>query len=662
MRALLAVALCSWSAAAAPFEGTVVFEGAPVPDATVRFFVRSEESVLGCPPFRDGHVLGPCGCPAGMAALNARLLRGEGGAQALGTTHTDAQGNFSADLPPVVLIAVISTPDGSRWGKAEVRGPNQLFVLERTVPLQLSIPNAPKGTQVYRLDRQTRELARIDDFSAVRVPPGGLSMIAVAPGMVPVHAWARDAQSPLPLAGSNVDPHKTVITFKPPTALRARVTVEGKPIAGAEYVVDPGGCAIAGRTDDKGELSVDGSFGLSGTMIEIRSGERGVLRTFHGNGADVELKEAPRLEVLFVDAKGAPVPGVEAYLNTGDRDWPARTANAEGRWTLGVAPTTEVRLAVLPPYVLLEDAKFVPDARKPKKQLRVQRGVSVSGRVLDAAGHPMRGVKVTPYFGEGVAEKMSATAKEGLLWSRRAWTDMAGEFEIGGLLPGPYTLVANRGNAEGTSALVTAPGRVDIQKYGQYALTGVVVEEGGAPVSGASVVLSRPGSESGSWSAITTRLGQYRVEVPAPGSYEATLRRNKPGTAVQTRRVEITARKPATERFEVPRLIAIQGMVSDSLGRPLEGARVEVVPVDDLVVRLAELQRQPLRGVAVTQAMAKGELVTAFTGGDGTFSVLTGAESLIFVQREGFALQQSRAMPGSMVKVTLLLGGKKEGR
>lgn len=174
-----------------------------------------------------------------------------------------------------------------------------------------------------------------------------------------------------------------------------------------------------------------------------------------------------------------------------------------------------------------------PQPRDPLRKLPgAPATASISGRVVDAeSGRPVADalIRTAAPFGN-VAQRVEAI------------TDLDGRYELTGLAPGEYVIVAlphqNRavhgsagfGMAEATAATVTNAPRVaiaqaeartgiDIRLPRARAIEGRVSNSAGEPLSGLSVRAERLGVRSDVRNAATDDRGLYRIYGLSPGSY-----------------------------------------------------------------------------------------------------------------------------------------------
>jgi len=187
----------------------------------------------------------------------------------------------------------------------------------------------------------------------------------------------------------------------------------------------------------------------------------------------------------------------------------------------------------------------------------------VEGQVLDPAGAPAAGAEIALSGGEQV---LTATAGPG------------GGFALE-VPPRAYRVSARRGDgaASLTAPVAVAAGQAVrglVLRLGSPAtLRGQVVDRAGGPVVGASVGLSPAGEAGELGRAVTGGDGRFAFPGLAPGAYD--LDATATGRGALTRRGLVVQ---SGEAFEATLVLAgngaVEGQVSDAVGRGVEGARV----------------------------------------------------------------------------------------
>ena len=257
--------------------------------------------------------------------------------------------------------------------------------------------------------------------------------------------------------------------------------------------------------------------------------------------------------------------------------------------------------------------------------LTLDRSASLSGIVVDPEGRPVAGATVEP----------SPPAKRSLNPLRdtppiRSQED--GRFVLTGLVPqGTYEIhVSSEGFARTTvTARTAAPGQaspeVRIVLDPGRTLSGRVVDEEGRAVAVAELMLLDELREKRRVSSDET--GRFKIERLAPGTFSLLIK-GKGHPQIHLPDVEIPAGRPAIDLGDLvlPIGFVIEGRVTDSLGRPLEGAVVSSRR-SQRMYDPRELRRRRVETFPSTK-----------TGPDGTFRLgeLKNGESFdLYVQHPG---------------------------
>jgi hypothetical protein len=130
-------------------------------------------------------------------------------------------------------------------------------------------------------------------------------------------------------------------------------------------------------------------------------------------------------------------------------------------------------------------------------------GVRVHGRVLDLRGQAIAGAIIT----EAVTEGIDIT------------TRADGAFELW-VARGMVRLVASAGGYASSGRRVDPPAQIDFALDPESTIAGIVVDEKGAPVAGARVVIRDGDEDVARQRAVTADDGTFRLVGLPPGSYE----------------------------------------------------------------------------------------------------------------------------------------------
>jgi protocatechuate 3,4-dioxygenase beta subunit len=204
-------------------------------------------------------------------------------------------------------------------------------------------------------------------------------------------------------------------------------------------------------------------------------------------------------------------------------------------------------------------------------------GAPISGQVIDEAGKPVAGARIATVsnpaeYRYGIEDK-------------QAWSGPDGRFVLRGL---PAARVhALKAEKQGFAPVLqmgdsTAPVRI-ILRQGTVAV-GRVVDEQGLPVAGVKLTLApveeipipKPALQ---FSAVSDTKGSFRIPSVSAGRFE--LQASRPGfTSTILSGILIPESEARTEIGEITLLpgTAIEGIVVDERGKPVQGARVVLTP------------------------------------------------------------------------------------
>ncbi|MCH2104102.1 MAG: carboxypeptidase-like regulatory domain-containing protein [Planctomycetes bacterium] len=339
---------------------------------------------------------------------------------------------------------------------------------------------------------------------------------------------------------------------------------DGAPVEGARVGVETGDRPQTqrwGRSNEQLWVTTDetGAFSLTGLetgAYRIRANQespegsedkgrwRGVKDEVSAgtSGVEIRLEEPGVVRGRVVNASGTPFTGEEAdeitvVLNTvRERDASVQSAHgsiyqrgeveADGSFQVsGIFPAEyEVDLSS-DVFVHTEpDQKYI----HPGSELivRVSRGASITGLVLDPSGAPVAGCEVTASTGDPSRGRWGGGSSE----SEEAVSEADGSFSIQGLKEGKYKLSAESEEWAGNMALEVqvaegeAVAGVTVQLLRGGTIVGTVFGENGQPVAGRSVMVSQGGfmGMGGNMGGeeTTDGAGRFVVERVTPGSYQ----------------------------------------------------------------------------------------------------------------------------------------------
>ncbi|MFL5357905.1 carboxypeptidase regulatory-like domain-containing protein [Archangium sp.] len=280
----------------------------------------------------------------------------------------------------------------------------------------------------------------------------------------------------------------------------------GHPIAGATVRVKLGVDLVEDPTKNT-RTAEDGTYTLgpiplgSHRLTAVAPRYYSAWATLHAleegpYSQDFTLQPNPLVQGRVVNAAGQPLPGVRLELKeqgTGEANdaWSDTTTSAEdGTFVLDALQPIDHRLRAR-----LED--FLPTdqtVRAPASGVQVvlRAGAGVEGEVVDEQERPVLQARVVLKLADPHGAEESA-------WSRETRTDERGHFRMQGLEPGGYVVSAGSetgeelrtGGPQPVESRGTEPARVrlQLQRFAGLTLSGIVVDEAGNPVSGATLAL-----------------------------------------------------------------------------------------------------------------------------------------------------------------------------
>lgn len=349
-------------------------------------------------------------------------------------------------------------------------------------------------------------------------------------------------------------PDDLEIRLGPAQVLRGRVSDadSGRPVPGARVALhstfDPGS---APRFATSG---ADGTFDVRTPPMEaFRAGfvlahghEPLVPRqeTAPGGSLDLRLVELPRIAGRVVDdGTGAPVPefsiGAAASDDPMSGFWPPGTEyvrDPDGRFDVAARRGEGVRLLVRAPghapRILDPVDTRAGDVRR--LEVRLSRGTTVRGRVVDTAGRPVAGARIRI---EGVRDPSPFFMLLKHAPPRyRTLSDRDGRFAIAHVLPGSREVTAEHSDHAPVSvALSVADGPEsvipDIALPRSASLWGSVLARDGGPDARAVVLVAAEDAATGpSRSVSTGPNGFYDLRNVRPGRYRLVVTQREGST------------------------------------------------------------------------------------------------------------------------------------
>lgn len=393
--------------------------------------------------------------------------------------------------------------------------------------------------------------------------------------------------------------------------VRARVTLSGKPAAGARCLVldfarqrvagqEASTTLYDGRTDRGGICTTtplaSGRYTLRVALVEGDSSVERAVAVLDNQASEVDVDLVPIRLTGNVTRGGRPVLGYRVEVTpAGDLSFPTpkaeaepaveATTDADGRYEAILwAPGDYVLMPYTPsgaPAALFRQVMLEAEEESVDFDLAA---AAVRGRVADPKGRPLPGAFVT-------------LKEAGLVRRTNADADGSFEFPVDGA--GPMTLRAFKPGfrlAEPYELLVPpdgSPPPVVLVMTKASVLQGSVVSAAGLPIAGGQVtaVPSRRSGANSAHHALTDTAGKFEVEIPPETAMQLFV--NGPGCPLTVHQVSAGAGETVLTCPESPAAVSLG--FRDSAGQPVPHVAVRlrtgatVVPLEVLGRHLAGL-------------------------------------------------------------------------
>jgi protocatechuate 3,4-dioxygenase beta subunit len=296
----------------------------------------------------------------------------------------------------------------------------------------------------------------------------------------------------------------------------------------------------------------------------------------------------PRLvQGTVSDAKGAPVPGALVW-SEGSPAAPCVRAGAKGEFQLRLPASGEARLRAAAAGYLPSEPRE-PALKGADTALRLEPAGSITGQIVDAAGHPLARITLGALPVQWTDERSPLYAT--------AWSREDGRFRLSQLSPGKlYTVTATQEGFAPASVEAgalprdrhPAPVRIVLER-GTVAF-GRLLDRENQPVRGAELVLTPPSEgmfsdqmnmayEETVAQATSNPEGRFELRHLNPGRFQLRVRR-KGFAPFAVPEIEIP---PRTARVDLGTLtldrgLAVEGKITDPRGVPLPGAELDLGP------------------------------------------------------------------------------------
>lgn len=385
------------------------------------------------------------------------------------------------------------------------------------------------------------------------------------------------------------------------------------------------------------------ALGASGSTLEpdVATGREDV---------ELVLEEGLRFEGRVVAESGAPIPGAKVTLfHQGHSRYFPTSTGADGRFTSGSLPEGNYGLVASSPGLM---PAYVPDVRlEDLEAVILHKPRRLTGRVLLTDGTPAPGAEVRMQASEQVVV-----------------TDAEGRFSLGALAPGDYEVLAERGGQQGFAEVVIAEegGDVEATVYlgTLFDAEGVVLDEAGQPIAGATVTATSEVDGPGFEDATTGPEGRFRLGPLPRGSHVFNV--DADGyRELESGDVQVSDASPPLT-FTLVRAYVLAGTVTDPEGRPLPGIDVEALRPAPRAPRAASREVPTYERNVALEAEEAGstELLDTVTDEEGRFliEVPEPGRYTLTASSENFIQTRLEAdAPGSGLRVVLRGGATLEG-
>jgi hypothetical protein len=363
-------------------------------------------------------------------------------------------------------------------------------------------------------------------------------------------------------------------------------------------------------------------------------------------GVELILAKGVSLAGSVVDEAGTPLSDVQVTLfhEEHSRYFELRTG-ADGRFKVGPLPEGPYSLVASTPGLLPAYLSSVIQEEVEEIVLHPPR--RISGQVL-SAGQPAPGAKVRVAYTGHVAE-----------------TDAQGRFSFEPFAPDTYELQAER---DGQHALdqveVTeeeSEVHVTLNLGPPLYVEGTVRDDAGQPIAKAWIGVMSVSNVSLSQMAHTEADGRYRLGPLPSGTYSFSVEAEGYEDVISQEEPVSEGRGPLD--FTLPRLVLVEGIVTDAEGQPLAEVVLQATSVQRKPVKRAPRRQEEEIGEAV-QGAEEAELHDAVSDDKGRFAlelpepgryvIEVGADDYLFTRVETDA-------PATGLRLVLHTGARLEG-
>ncbi|HEX4954919.1 MAG TPA: carboxypeptidase-like regulatory domain-containing protein [Thermoanaerobaculia bacterium] len=443
---------------------------------------------------------------------------------------------------------------------------------------------------------------------------------AEAPGFAPGQIRRQPVASEAGVADLGV------ITLHPGARLEGKVVDrDGEPVAGVDLQATPklasGSAPVLGVSPGEeasffASTGADGRFEIGGLpaggTVDLTARKTG-YRVTRAAGVEVPPERPLRLVLdpgaqvsgQVVDGAGAPVEGATVHLlpagpGAGEASprfripiLAAEPTESNGEFVLsGIEPGSYELAATADDYLpaALAGLELGPRERRAGIVLRLQPGAMLEGTVVDEEGRPHPRAAI---FAQTKSETVT------MLGTAGGATDASGRYRLAGLAVGQISVrVAAEGFVAETHEVDIRPGtqQRDFVLRRGVSVAGRVVDEEGAGVGGALLLLAQPEGSGAALHTMSAPDGQFRMPSVPPGTYRLMVQ---------------------TQGFLVPS----EGLPLEVGERPIADFEVVLARGATLAGRVVGLEAAQMAGVQVTAADENGQTAWARLDARGGFEM-----------------------------------------
>jgi protocatechuate 3,4-dioxygenase beta subunit len=452
----------------------------------------------------------------------------------------DEQGRFELGGVPLgaLQLMIAAHPDHVRSAPVEVRlaaGSPEAAVelrLQRWGTLVVQVVDAEGRPAVPGEVRLFPSAVRARNRSLERASDGSFPRLVPGPYQVEVLAGDTTVTRDVDVPGG--PPTEVIVRLSGGSSLAGRLVDDrGAPIAETLVTATPdprnprrvlGTASGSSRTDGEGRFRIAGlETGLHQVFApSSEDHEAAILSGVDAPQADLSLVARRRARVtarLVLPAGAAAPEGVKVVKTAkgpGERSESVLLPWRDGRLEVPGFPPGPARVEAIVEGLgsVARDLDAVPGQVVDLGELRIETGIALEGRVVDAQGAAVAGVEVARDQGVGAVGRIGTV------------TDREGRFRLEHVAPGEARLILSaRGFATAGHVVPVRAGEpVTVRFERGGLLKGEVADENGRPVAGIGVVVFNPnaaGDRFRTANASTDPLGRFELRLPA-GNYRVS--------------------------------------------------------------------------------------------------------------------------------------------